>query len=322
MLATLIRTWGSAPRPVGSLVAISASSELVGSVSGGCVEDDLLREVSTGLLNLSPRPPERRSYGLDAAQARRIGLPCGGTIELLLEFSPSAVALGELLRRLEAGQRVKRSVSLLDGLVDLEVYAGLINPPQEDSIDVLFGPVHRILLIGAGDLSECIARMSLMCGFEVTVCDPRDEYQRSWSLDGVKLTVEMPDDAVREFHPDCNSCVVALTHDPKLDDLALVEALESEAMYVGAIGSRKNNAARRQRLVDHLGLSFEQVSRLKGPAGIYIGSETPAEIALSIVSEIVAIKNSVEHDFDWSVSGAKVLHSKSEQEPMLLGPDF
>jgi xanthine dehydrogenase accessory factor len=142
-------------------------------------------------------------------------------------------------------------------------------------------------------------------GFAVTVCDPRQEYNASWSVPGTQLVTDMPDDVVLDFKPDRRCAVVALTHDPKLDDLALIEALKSDAFYIGAIGSRRNNQARRQRLIEHFGESAESLQRLRGPIGIYIGSKTPPEIAVSVMAEILAVKNGVPLPRDILVGAAK-----------------
>lgn len=162
-----------------------------------------------------------------------------------------------------------------------------------------------MLLIGAGQLAEYLATMALFNGFAVTVCDPRQEYRSVWSVPGVSLMHEMPDDLVQSFRADGRTCVVALTHDPKLDDLALLEALQTESFYVGAIGSRRNNEARHARMIKHFGQTRESLARLRGPIGIYIGSKTPAEIAVSVMAEILAIRNGVQLSSDSSVATAK-----------------
>lgn len=149
-----------------------------------------------------------------------------------------------------------------------------------------FGPEYRKLLIGAGQLTEYVATIALFNGFAVTVCDPRDEYRKSWSVAGVAITTEMPDDVVTAFKPDRRTCVIALTHDPKLDDLALMEALKTDAFYIGAIGSRRNDIARRQRMIEHFDQTEESFAALRGPVGLYIGSKLPSEIAVSVMAEV------------------------------------
>jgi xanthine dehydrogenase accessory factor len=181
-----------------------------------------------------------------------------------------------------------------------------------------FGPEYRMLLIGAGQLTEYLATMALFSGFAVTVCDPREEYRGAWSVPGVELSSQMPDDVVTAFRADRRSCVIALTHDPKLDDLALLEALNTEAFYVGAIGSRRNNDVRHQRMVEHFDMSAEQIQRLRGPIGIYIGSKTPAEIAVSIMAEVLAVKNSVALPRDMQVAQAKNDRAVQHNDPGVL----
>jgi xanthine dehydrogenase accessory factor len=149
-----------------------------------------------------------------------------------------------------------------------------------------------LLIIGAGQLSRMLAQIASAMDYHVTVCDPREEYRAGWPLPDVPLVHAMPDDLVLEMQLDSRSAVVALTHDPKLDDMALMEALKTDAFYIGAIGSRANNAKRRERLLQ-FDLSAEQIARLHGPIGLYIGSKTPPEIAISILAEMTAIKNGV-----------------------------
>lgn len=292
LLATVVRTWGSSPRPVGSIMALRDDGAVVGSVSGGCIEDDLIHRVA----QVWPvGPPAFVTYGLSADEAHRFGLPCGGTLELLLEHEPDAASLAELVPELEAGRLVRRRVRLADGRVTLALADGGDTPGDlhVDATELAntFGPAYRLLLIGAGSLAEVLAQAAIACGFAVTVCDPREQYRGAWRVPGATLVTDMPDDAVRAFRPDRRSGVVALTHDPKLDDLALLEALESEAFYVGAIGSRRNQQARRARLAEHFGLSAAVLARLRGPVGLPIGSKTPPEIAISAMAEILAVKN-------------------------------
>ena len=318
LLATVVRTWGSSPRPVGSIMALREDGTVVGSVSGGCIEDDLIyqytqayaagqTEGAAALGKAIPSgPPAFIKYGVSADEAHRFGLPCGGTLELLLEFDPSAADLATLVSALEAGQLMQRQVSLKDGTVSQSLSAA----PSELSLTATelvntFGPEYRMLLIGAGQLTEYLATMALFSGFAVTVCDPREEYRSAWSVAGAVVLSDMPDDVVNAFKPDRRSCVIALTHDPKLDDLALLEALNTEAFYIGAIGSRRNNEARHQRMAEHFELSESTLARLRGPIGIYIGSKTPSEIAVSVMAEVLAVKNGVELPRDMAVAQAK-----------------
>jgi xanthine dehydrogenase accessory factor len=322
LLATVVRTWGSSPRPVGSIMALCEDGSVVGSVSGGCIEDDLIYKHTQAYANNdSPKdmpmgPPRFVKYGITADEAHQFGLPCGGTLELLLEFDPDAASLAQLVKDLESGQLVQRTVRLGDGTVSLRPSAR----PEDLSVTATelvntFGPEYRMLLIGAGQLTEYLATMALFSGFAVTVCDPREEYRGAWSVPNVTVVSDMPDDVVTAFKPDRRSCVVALTHDPKLDDLALLEALKSEAFYVGAIGSRRNNEARKERMIEHFEQTTASLAPLRGPIGIYIGSKTPPEIAVSVMAEILAVKNGVALPRDMDVAHAKNDRAISANDP-------
>ncbi len=316
MLVTVVRTWGSSPRPIGSIMALAEGGQVVGSVSGGCIEDDLIHRYTRAYLastvtDADPHaipqgPPQSVKYGISADEAHRFGLPCGGTLELLLEFDPDAQVLQDMVARLERGEMLQRRVRLTDGQATLSpAQAGEALRLDHEALLNTFGPEFRMLLIGAGQLTEYLATMALFSGFSVTVCDPREEYRGAWGVPRASVTSDMPDDVVKAFRPDRRSCVVALTHDPKLDDLALLEALQTDAFYVGAIGSRRNNDARRERLREHFDVTDDQLARLRGPIGIYIGSKTPPEIAVSVMAEILAVKNGVPLPRDMAVATAK-----------------
>lgn len=291
LLVTVARTWGSAPRPPGAWMVVRDDGQIVGSVSGGCIEDDLVRRVAEGEFAGETRPRLAR-YGVTADEARRFGLPCGGTLELVLEPAPDDGALAELATRIAGGQLALRRVSLATGKVSIEAgsAADLLQWDGETLL-TLHGPAWRLLIIGAGQISHYLATMALALGYRVYVCDPRSEYTDGWHVPGTVRVEGMPDDVVLELGLDPRSAVVALTHDAKLDDMALLEALKSPAFYVGAIGSRANNRKRRERLLQYFDLSPSEVGRLHGPVGLAIGSRTPPEIAVSILAEMTACKN-------------------------------
>jgi xanthine dehydrogenase accessory factor len=325
LLATVVRTWGSSPRPVGSIMALCETGAVVGSVSGGCIEDDLIYQFTQAYSSLDAGkaipsgPPRFVKYGITADEAHRFGLPCGGTLELLLEFDPDAQALSQLVDSLGRGVLMHRSVRLVDGAVALNQSTA----PAELRLSATelantFGPEYRMLLIGAGQLTEYLATMAMFSGFAVTVCDPREEYRSAWSVPGVTVKSEMPDDVVIAFRPDRRSCVIALTHDPKLDDLALLEALGTDAFYVGAIGSRRNNQARHDRMAEHFDVAQALLAKLRGPIGIYIGSKTPPEIAVSVMAEVLAVKNGVVLPRDMEVAQAKNERAVPENDDGLL----
>jgi xanthine dehydrogenase accessory factor len=303
LLVTVVRTWGSSPRPEGAMLAVRDDGLVEGSVSGGCIEDDIVERIRRD--GPTAARCEAVTYGVSADEARRFGLPCGGTIQLVMEPLSRGSGIRALLREIEAGHLVMRRLELGDG------HATLHPAQPSDSLGfdgrvlvTVHGPRYRMLVIGASQLSKYLAQIAVGLDYQVTICDPRVEYTETWDVPGVNLVRTMPDDTVVAMRLDERCAVVALTHDPKLDDLALMEALKSRAFYVGALGSRANNAKRRQRLKE-FDLTDGQIARLHGPVGLYIGSRTPPEIAVSIAAEITAVKNGVRLDAVASVAVAK-----------------
>ena len=292
-LVTVVETWGSAPRPPGALLAVRDDGVVSGSVSGGCVEDDLIARIKAGEYEHLAHP-SMVAYGVTKEEASRFGLPCGGTLRLVQEPVQDTAWIEEVLARTQAHQLVARTLSITNGSVQLH------NAKRSDNLQfdgvtltTLFGPRWRLLLIGAGQLSQAVAHMAQLLDFEVLVCDPREEYAATLQMNSVTRLMGMPDDVVAALQPDAHTAIIALTHDPKLDDMALLEALNSDAFYVGALGSRRNQASRKVRLAEHFGLTEEALARLHGPVGLHLGAKTPAEIAISIMAEIVQVKNNV-----------------------------
>ncbi|HUL94906.1 MAG TPA: XdhC family protein [Usitatibacter sp.] len=289
LLVTVAQTFGASPRPPGSLTAIRDDGILVGSVSGGCIEDDLVarREEYAG------RKPQFAAYGVTAEEARRFGLPCGGELEVIIEPEVKAGEFEALLREIAAGHVVARRVDLASG--DWTIAPA--HPADEcERTDTAFTSVHgprwRMLVIGASEISHYLAEMASTVDFQVFVCDPREEYRSAWRSRGATWIEGMPDDAVVAFKPDGHSVILTVSHDPKLDDMALLEALKGEAFYVGAVGSSRTNAERRKRLAD-FDLTPQQIARLRGPVGLGIGSRTPPEIAVAILADLIASRNGI-----------------------------
>ncbi len=294
---TIVRTWGSAPRPVGALVVIRDDGQVVGSVSGGCVEDDLIDKVKSGgataRLGDGQEIPKLITYGVTNEEATRWGLPCGGTLELVMEPVTEKSAFGELLETISKQQLVSRRLEMDSGRVSMKPGTGQdVLEFDGKVLTTVHGPRWRMILIGAGQLTRYLAEMARMLDYHVLVIDPRAEYADGWDLANIQLDRGMPDDVLAAANLDGHSAVVALTHDPKIDDLALMEALKSPAFYVGAIGSKKNNDARRTRLKE-FDLSEGEIARLHGPVGLYIGSKTPPEIAVAILAEMTAVRHGV-----------------------------
>ena len=330
-LVTVVETWGSAPRPPGALLAVRDDGRVSGSVSGGCIEDDLIARTKADFKkeafktaetanngHLPPNTPKTPSntplagvfidntateliakpsmiaYGVTKDEAARFGLPCGGTLRLVQEPVHDVAWIEQVLARTTAHQLVARTLSLSSGLVTLSN----ASRDQAMSFDgstltTLFGPKWRLLLIGAGQLSQAVAQMAALLDFEVLVCDPREEYAFDPAPIGAIRLSGMPDDVIRDLQPDAHTAIVALTHDAKLDDMALMEALQSDAFYVGALGSQRNQASRKERMAEHFGLTEAELARLHGPVGLRIHAKTPAEIAVSIIAQIIAVKNTL-----------------------------
>jgi len=310
LLVTVVKTWGSSPRPEGAMLAVRDDGLVAGSVSGGCIEDDIVER--TRREGQKATKCEVVTYGVSADEARRFGLPCGGTIQLVLEPLTRESGMRALLREVETGHLVARRLDLGSGFATLHPAKASDGLAFDGKVlRTIHGPRYRMLVIGASQLSKYLAQMAVGLDYDVTICDPREEYTETWDVPGVHLVRTMPDDTVQAMQLDERCAVVALTHDPKLDDLALLEALKSRAFYVGAIGSRANNTKRRERLRE-FELSPDEIARLHAPIGLFIGSRTPPEIAISILAEITAIKNGVDPHHVTSVATAK---AQLEQTP-------
>jgi xanthine dehydrogenase accessory factor len=291
LLVTVVKTWGSSPRPPGAMLAVRDDGLVEGSVSGGCIEDDIVGRVRQD--GMTAARCDVVTYGVSADEARRFGLPCGGTIQLVLEPLAQESGIRALLEAIEGGRLAARRLDLESGAATLAPARAIDGLTFDGKVlTTVHGPRYRMLVIGASQLSKYLATIAVGLDYQVTVCDPRAEYEGTWDVPGVPLVKTMPDDTVLAMKLDERCAVIALTHDPKLDDMALMEALKSPAFYVGALGSRANNSKRRERLQD-LDVSAAEIARLHGPIGLYIGSRTPPEIAISILAEVTAVKNGV-----------------------------
>lgn len=287
-LITVARTWGSSPRPPGSLAAVREDGHLVGSVSGGCIEKQLAVRID------SDDRAQIFAHTISTDEARKFGLPCGGHLELVFEALKDSAELNNILQLVKQRARVARTIVLDTHATSVEKVGRDVEFSfDEKTLRKVFGPGWRMLLIGGGQLSRFVASFALALDYEVIVCEPRPEYSSSWSVAGCELTSQLPEDAVLQYATDPQSVVLALTHDPNLDDSALIEALPSEAFYVGALGSKANNDRRRKRLVG-IGLEEEEVNRLHGPVGLNIGSRSAAEIAIAIIGELVKERNATD----------------------------
>ncbi len=297
-LSTILKTWGSSPRPPGSMLACTMDGELVGSISGGCIEEDFLEQLRSGGLKAQydeQGKPFRIRYGVSAEEQARLKLPCGGQLHVLLEYldadKGNRRVFARLAADLDAHRKVSRLVNLRNGEVSARAGSAAAAVVIEgDTMAHSMSPMYRLLLLGAGDVARYVAEMALALEYDVTLCDPRPAYLDNWHVDGVETSARLPDDVVRERFGNPYSGVVALAHDPRVDDMALMEALKTDAFYVGAMGSERTSAARRERLPE-LGLSEAEIARLHAPIGFQIHSRTPAEIAISIMAEVTAVRH-------------------------------
>ena len=293
-LATVIGTWGSSPRPVSSLLGCDSAGHIVGSLSGGCVEDDLLEKLTRG--ELARDSAQFFTYGVSDEESEKFGLPCGGSLRIVIEpLKPSEEVNGhvnDLCQGLIQRRHIERTVDLDKGsmaVTSVDGYAPLIWDEASQTLTHTYGPQQQLFIIGASMVSQYLATMALNLDYAITVCDPREQMLDDFEVPGVNLVCDMPDDAIRAMAGDSNSAIVALTHDPRIDDMGLMEALQTDAFYVGALGSTRTSAKRRERL-KALDLSDAELERLHAPVGLPIGSKTPPEIAIAILAEITAVR--------------------------------
>ena len=293
-LATVVATYGSSPRPVGSLLTCNRHGNIEGSLSGGCVEDDLLAKLTTG--QLAQDRAQYFRYGETEEEAEQLGLPCGGHLDIVVEpHSPSPTSqahFDRLVDRLSQRACVERTVLLKSGTFrsrDVPIHADLRYDHDNGVLVQTYGPQDRLFVIGTNMVSTYVAEIAIALGYDVLVCDPRPDRLGAFNVAGAKKIGAMPDDGVRHYASDSHSAIVALTHDPRIDDMGLMEALRTDAFYVGAMGSERTSANRRERL-KALDLTDREIHRLHAPIGLPIGSKTPPEIAIAVLAEITAVR--------------------------------
>ncbi|MGV0034646.1 MAG: XdhC family protein [Candidatus Azotimanducaceae bacterium WSBS_2022_MAG_OTU7] len=305
-LATVVKTWGSSPRPVGSLLCCNEDGHVAGSLSGGCIEEDLLEKITNG--ELATKKPEVMLYGKTTEESERFGLPCGGQLHIVVEPQMNKSNLPRfeaITNRLAQRECVERKVDIATGeltVEDRERFKHLqftgefenTDTPNEKYLVQTYGPRYQLFLIGAGQVSQYLAQIAQMLDYHVVVCDPREEMIEQWMIEGTQLVNDMPDDAVRKYADDYFSAIIALTHDPRIDDMGLMEALTTDSFFIGAMGSVRTSAKRRERLLQ-LDLSEEQINKLHAPVGLPLGSKTPAEIAIAILAQLTALRSEKDH---------------------------
>jgi xanthine dehydrogenase accessory factor len=309
-LCTVVKTWGSSPRPIGSLLACNSEGQIAGSLSGGCIEEDLLEKLQRG--EMANAGPEVLVYGVSQAETERFGLPCGGQLHVVIEpfvDQHHLDTLRAITERIEQRACIERSLDITTGDMTLSEterfrhlhYDGAFdNTSGEKTLRQTFGPRYQLFLIGCGQVSQYLAEMAKALDYQVVVCDPRANLMEQWPVEGVQLITSYPDDAIRAQATDSFSAIIALTHDPRIDDMGLMEALTTDAYFIGAMGSTKTSENRKARLKE-LDISDDLIARLHAPVGLPIGSKTPAEIAIAILAQLTALRstagNTVQADF-------------------------
>ena len=289
-LCTIVQTSGSSPRPVGSMLGALASGEQVGTVSGGCVEEDLLERIGAG--EFSGESPQLVDYGVSAQENERLGLPCGGKLVLLIEQLNTGDAdwIAATLTAIGQRQCVERHLHLDTSATQIKAVPHFtLLALSSNSLQHCFGPRMRMLLIGAGQLAQSLSELALAMDYEVIVSDPRQNMLDQWMGPQLELLQGMPDDIIRKHASDRHSVIITLTHDPRIDDMALMEALCTDAWYVGALGSPRTTQKRLQRLAQ-LDISAQQLARLHAPVGLAIGSKTPLEISVAVMAELTQLR--------------------------------
>lgn len=304
-LATVVSTWGSSPRPPGSHLSVSSDGEMAGSVSGGCIEGAV---VKAALDILQGAPPQVMEFGVSDEQAWDVGLACGGTVRVLVRDMTPVSAIYQAARAGLAGGHSAGLVTKLgsaesvpadDPTLPADVADAARGALRDDRSRAVSGedgdyfveviaPARRLIIIGAVHIAQALVPMAVVAGFQVTVVDPRRAFASDARFPGVNVRRDWPDEAMDALKPDTRTAIVTLTHDPKLDDPALEKALGSPAFYIGALGSNRTQAKRAGRLGE-AGFDADAIARIHGPIGLDIAAQSPAEIAVSILAEIVAV---------------------------------
>ncbi|MGB3021609.1 MAG: XdhC/CoxI family protein [Methyloceanibacter sp.] len=309
-LATVVQTWGSAPQPVGSQLLIDANGNFLGSVSGGCVEAEVIAEAAEVIASAKSKTLQ---FGVEDETAWKVGLACGGTIRICLEPLTAEHGGDGVLHRLAGDIEARRRVALVtelatgerrlahdSGDLETELAPALAEAFRQDRSVALegsggelfinvFSPAVRLIIVGAVHVAQALGPMARALGYEAVIVDPRAAFATAERFGEVRLLQDWPDEALTAIGVDASTAMVALSHDAKIDDAALVSALRSDAFYVGALGSRKTHAKRVERLLQ-AGVPAAEIERIHAPVGLDIGALGPAEIALSIIAQIIAVR--------------------------------
>jgi xanthine dehydrogenase accessory factor len=295
-LCTVLSTYGSAPRAPGALLVANSAGQWLGSLSGGCVEEDFLAQLQAGAF---AEPMQQIRYGAGDSSLGNIALPCGGVLDVLVENLPADCAVQAHLRQLQAAlqgqRRLIREIDLASGARQLfdDHSQGPRVERSDGTLRLRIGAAQRLLLAGYSNVSHFCAEFGAALGFQVLLCEPREEVLAGVSLPNIEVRRQLPSQVIAEGGCHRDTAVVASTHDPRIDDLAMIEAVRSPAFYIGVMGSRLTTQKRFERLRRSGGLSETEIARIQAPIGLNIGSKTPAEIALAVLADIVRVRNGI-----------------------------
>lgn len=312
-LCTITRTWGSSPTPAGTLMAYCEKYGVAGTLSGGCIEEDLLEKMQQGTLISSQNQITRQKkqqfpiemiYGGSQEEQARFVLPCGGQLHVLVEHFLATTAIVEHFSSLEyfldKREIIGRKVSLNSGEIKLlteNIQRGITRKENNDNTDVyikhVMGPAYQMLLIGASEVARCVAQLAQSLDFSVSVWDHREEFIRNWQVPNVDVFQDSPEKLINEKFSDENNAIIALAHDPRVDDFALVDALSTKAFYIGAIGSKNTCRKRNERLINYVE-DVTSLEQMHSPVGLNIGSKTPFEIAISVMAHVIQKRSELE----------------------------
>lgn len=297
-LCTVLSTYGSSPREPGSLFAAKSATQFIGSLSGGCVEEDFLERIESGEFNTGI---QQVSYGSDQTAVK---LPCGGSLIILVEQLTASTAnkqhFEKLFHAVSNQNIVTRVINLSSGKKSLNYPAKLsrtVTKPSANTIEITHAPPVKLILAGVSSITPICAQIGTELGYEVIVCDPNKESLASCEEDGVHTVAQYPSEYLSTDSKNHDTtAVVALTHDPRLDDLTMIEAVRTDAFYIGVMGSKLTSEKRAIRLKRSGGLSEAEINRIHMPIGLALGSKTPAEIAVAVIADIVRVHRGVARD--------------------------
>ena len=304
-LSSITNTYGSSPAPSGTLMAYCEKYGIAGTLSGGCIEEDLVEKMNKGLLlNTSDKQsfPIELVYGGSPEEQSRFALPCGGQLHLLVEYrSPNDLTIehfSEVDFYLSKRELVGRKVSVNSGTISIlnkDIKRGINRLTSDDNICIehVMGPAYQMLLIGASEVARCVAQLAQSLDFTVSVWDHREEFIRNWQVPHVEVFSDSPEKLITEKFSDENNAIIALAHDPRVDDFALVDALRTKAFYIGAIGSKTTCRKRNERLINYVD-DRQCLEIMHSPVGLDIGSKTPFEIAISVLAHVIQKRSELE----------------------------